>query len=131
MISFLYGLAFFMVGVMISLMALGLAASILSLGFDQWSRRFFITMFSVLLLCSITVLIDCLVYGNPAMFLVEQIISYLESVSAVYRISDSQHRGRCTEKQDCRLCGGSLDRLLHSLGHRLLLSSVLLLFRPL
>ena len=82
MISFLYGLAFFMVGVMISLMALGLAASILSLGFDQWSRRFFITMFSVLLLCSITVLIDCLVYGNPAMFLVEQITSYLESVSA-------------------------------------------------
>ena len=60
------------------LMALGIAVSLPTI--SRWSKRFFVIFFSMLTLCVVLCFIDTLVYKNPSLVLVEQIVAYFEAL---------------------------------------------------
>ena len=67
-------------GAMLSLMALGLGSAIIIPGMDRWSKRFFIVLFSDLLLLIVVYFIEYTVYARPELILVEAIVYIIESV---------------------------------------------------
>ena len=68
----------FVGGVMVLLMALGLGVSATMPGIDQWSRRFFLVYFSILMLIMFAILADAMVYEKPQLRLVEIITTFFE-----------------------------------------------------
>ena len=60
------------------LMALGIAVSMPTI--SRWSKRFFITFFSMLILCVILCFIDTFIYKNPNLVIAEQIVAYFEAL---------------------------------------------------
>ena len=75
-------LSCFVGGVMVLLIALGLGVAAVLPGIDRWSRRFFLTFFSVLLLCMGAMITDLVVYGNPTLVRVERIVTWMEYLLA-------------------------------------------------
>ncbi len=69
---------YFVGGVMVLVMALGLGVAVSMPGLDRWSRRFFIAYFSVLLLCMGAVFMDAVAYGNPALVRMEKAATCME-----------------------------------------------------
>jgi len=69
---------YFVGGVMVLMMALGLGISIVMPGIERWSRRFFTAFFSVLLLCMGVIFIDSLIYEKPNLILAERIVIFFE-----------------------------------------------------
>ena len=65
-------------GALMLLMALGIALSAFMPALDRWSKRFLITLFSLLLMSVIVLFIDLLIYSDPDMAVAEGIICFLE-----------------------------------------------------
>ena len=71
-------LVYFICGALLALTTLGLGVSFFIPGTDRWNRRFFIALFTILVLCICSYLGDLMVYGNPAMATAEKIVAFLE-----------------------------------------------------
>ena len=54
-------------GAMLIMMAIGIAFSAFMPALDRWSRRYFITFFSILLLYAVVLFVDMVIYTHPAM----------------------------------------------------------------
>ncbi len=69
---------FFLCGAMLSLMIMGLVSVAIMPGMDRWNRRYFIVLFSILVLCIGFFTVDEIVYDDPNLLPVEKIVSYFE-----------------------------------------------------
>lgn len=65
-------------GALLMMMAAGIALSALLPALDRWSKRYFITLFSLLLLYVIAMLADTIIYKDPQMAAVEKVIYITE-----------------------------------------------------
>ncbi|MBR1481718.1 MAG: histidine kinase [Ruminococcus sp.] len=65
-------------GAMLLMMALGIVFSAVLPAIDRWSRRYFITLFSVLLLSVVVFFVDVIIYRFPEMMVAEKIIVFFE-----------------------------------------------------
>lgn len=65
-------------GALLMMMAAGIALSALLPALDRWSKRYFITLFSLLLLYVIAILVDAIIYKDPKMAAVENVIYITE-----------------------------------------------------
>lgn len=65
-------------GALLMMMAAGIALSALLPALDRWSKRYFITLFSLLLLYVIAMFADAIIYKDPKMAAVEKAIYITE-----------------------------------------------------
>lgn len=65
-------------GALLMMMAAGIALSALLPALDRWSKRYFITLFSLLLLYVIAMFVDTIIYKDPQMAAVEKVIYITE-----------------------------------------------------
>ncbi len=65
-------------GALMLLMALGIALSAFMPALDRWSKRYLITLFSLLLMSVTVLFIDLLIYSDPDMAAAEGIVCFLE-----------------------------------------------------
>ncbi len=65
-------------GALLMMMAVGIALSALLPALDRWSKRYFITLFSLLLLYVIAMFVDTIIYKDPKMAAVENVIYITE-----------------------------------------------------
>jgi hypothetical protein len=65
-------------GAFLLLMIVGIVFSALMPALDRWSRRYFITLFSLLLLYVVVVFADMIIYTNPEMATAERVVIVLE-----------------------------------------------------
>ena len=65
-------------GALLMMMAAGIALSALLPALDRWSKRYFITLFSLLLLYVIAMFADTIIYKDPKMAAVENVIYITE-----------------------------------------------------
>ena len=65
-------------GALLMMMAVGIALSALLPALDRWSKRYFITLFSLLLLYVIAMFADAIIYKDPQMAAVENVIYITE-----------------------------------------------------
>jgi hypothetical protein len=65
-------------GALLMMMAVGIALSALLPALDRWSKRYFITLFSLLLLYVIAMFADTIIYKDPTMAAVENVIYIIE-----------------------------------------------------
>ena len=72
---------FSVAGAMLAMMALGIAFSVFMPVTDRWSKHYFVTLFSVLLLCAVLCFLALIFYFDPDMAVAERIIYFLESLS--------------------------------------------------
>ena len=71
-------ISFFVVGIMMALMLLGLGVSAIIPGIDRWNKRYFTALFAVLSLLITVALADIIVYDDPGFELLKKILWYLE-----------------------------------------------------
>ena len=71
---------FSILGALLVMMALGIAFSVFMPVTDRWSKRFFITLFSLLLMCSVVCFLAMVFWENPQMATAERIIYFFESL---------------------------------------------------
>ena len=67
-------------GALLTMMALGIAFCAFMPALDRWSKRYFITLFSMFFLCALTCFFDLLFWYDPSMAAAERIIYFLESL---------------------------------------------------
>ena len=72
-------LHFSLSGAILMTMALGVMVSALIPSLDRWSRRYFITLFSLLFLCAVACFLELLFYRDPTMAQVQRVIYFFES----------------------------------------------------
>ena len=65
-------------GALLMMMAAGIALSAFLPALDRWSKRYFITLFSLLLLYVIAMFVDTIIYKDPKMAAVENVIYITE-----------------------------------------------------
>ena len=65
-------------GALLMMMAVGIALSALLPALDRWSKRYFITLFSLLLLYVIAMFADTIIYKDPKMAAAEKVIYITE-----------------------------------------------------
>ena len=65
-------------GALLMMMAAGIALSAFLPALDRWSKRYFITLFSLLLLYVIAMFADAIIYKDPKMAAVEHVIYITE-----------------------------------------------------
>ena len=65
-------------GALLMMMAAGIALSALLPALDRWSKRYFITLFSLLLLYVIAMFADAIIYKDPKMAAMENVIYITE-----------------------------------------------------
>ena len=69
---------YFIGGFLLMLVLLGLVFAAILPGIDRWNKRFFIVMFSILMLSLFAFYADMIVYKNPNLALAEKVIAYFE-----------------------------------------------------
>ena len=69
---------FFVCGAVLVSNAITFWISFLIPGMNQWNKRFFVILFADSLLYMISAFVDLLVYTDPSMSLVEEIVAYFE-----------------------------------------------------
>ncbi len=78
MTGWIVNAAYAISGAMLVMMSIGIAFSAFMPALDRWSRRYFITFFSVLLVYAGIISIDVMIYDNPEMASLLRIIMILE-----------------------------------------------------
>ena len=68
-------------GALLIMMALGIVFSAMMPVTDRWSRRYFVTLFSLLLICSVTCFLATLFWEDPRMATAERIVYFFEGLS--------------------------------------------------
>ena len=67
-------------GALLVMMALGVVFSVFMPVTDLWSKRFFVTLFSLLLACSIACFLAMIFYDDPDMAAVERVVYFFEAL---------------------------------------------------
>ena len=67
-------------GAIIVTMVFGIALSFFLPSLNKWSKRYFVTLFSLLFLCAVTCFLGLLFYGDPTKATVERVIYFFESL---------------------------------------------------
>ncbi len=67
-------------GALLIMMALGIVFSAMMPVTDRWSKRYFVTLFSLLLMCSVTCFLATLFWENSRMAAVERIVYFFEGL---------------------------------------------------
>lgn len=65
-------------GALLVMMAFGIVFSAFMPALDRWSKRYFITLFSVLLLYVVVIFIDLFIWANPDLAAVEKTVVIFE-----------------------------------------------------
>ena len=73
-------LYFVVSGAILATMALGIGLSVFMPSLDMWSKRYFITLFSLLLLCTVTCFLELIFWYDPEMAATERVIYVFESL---------------------------------------------------
>ena len=81
MIEIEYNLLFSLAGALVTMMLLGIAFSVFMPAPDRWSKHYFVTFFSLLLLCAVLCFLALVFYFDPEMAVAERIIYFFESLS--------------------------------------------------
>lgn len=68
-------------GALLIMMALGIVFSAMMPVTDRWSRRYFVTLFSLLLIGSVTCFLATLFWEDPRMATAERIVYFFEGLS--------------------------------------------------
>ena len=68
-------------GALLIMMVFGILVSLLIPMTDRWNKRYFVTLFSLFLFCSITCFLATLFWGNPRMAAVQRVVYFLEALS--------------------------------------------------
>lgn len=68
-------------GALLIMMVFGILVSLLIPMTDRWNKRYFVTLFSLLLFCSITCFLATLFWGNPRMAAAQRVVYFLEALS--------------------------------------------------
>ena len=63
MTDWMYIVAYLILGALMVMMAIGIAFSAFMPALDKWNKRYFIVLFSLLFLCTVSCLLDLL--GSP------------------------------------------------------------------
>ena len=63
------------------MMSLGIAFSVFMPAPDRWSKHYFVTFFSLLLLCAVLCFLSLVFYFDPEMAVAERIVYFFESIS--------------------------------------------------
>lgn len=71
---------FSLIGAIIVIMALGVALSAFIPTLDKWNKRYFITLFSLLLLCAVTCFFALVFWYDPTMAAAEKVVYVFEDV---------------------------------------------------
>lgn len=106
MLTLLECLQFCLIGAMLAIMLLALCYSIAMPAIDRWSKRFFITFFSVLTICLCTYFIDTIIYFQPDLAWAEYDLVFFESLftSVLFPMPTILILHYCGEKViDCKL----------------------------
>lgn len=80
MMSWVYGLEFSITGALLAMMLLGIAFSAFMPAIDRWSRRYFITLFSLLFLCSASCFLVALFWEDPSKITAIKIVYIFEGL---------------------------------------------------
>lgn len=80
MMSWVYGLEFSITGALLAMMLLGIAFSAFMPAIDRWSRRYFITLFSLLFLCSASYFLVVLFWEDPSKITATRIVYIFEGL---------------------------------------------------
>ena len=72
--------AYLLAGILLAMMALGIMFSVFMPATDRWSKGYFITLFSLLLLCSLSCLFALLTWDAPHMATASRITYFFESL---------------------------------------------------
>ena len=81
MIEIEYNLLFSLAGALVTMMLLGIIISVFIPAINRWSQHYFITFFSVLLLCTVLCYLALVFYFDPDMAVAERVIYFFESLS--------------------------------------------------
>ena len=73
-------LGFSLGGAILVTMAFGIAFSLFIPSLDRWSKRYFITLFSLLLLCTVTCFLALLFWYDPTKATMEKVVYFFESL---------------------------------------------------
>ena len=73
-------LGFSLVGAILVIMALGIVLSAVIPTLDKWSKKYFITLFSLLFLCAVSCLFALIFWYDPTKAVAERIIYFFESL---------------------------------------------------
>ena len=73
-------LGFSLVGAILVIMALGIVLSAVLPTLDKWSKKYFITLFSLLFLCAVSCLFALIFWYDPTKAVAERIIYFFESL---------------------------------------------------
>ena len=72
--------AFSLSGAILVIMALGIVLSAVVPSLDKWSRRYFVTLFSLLFLCTVSCFLALIFWYDPTMAAVERVIYLFEDI---------------------------------------------------
>ncbi len=67
-------------GALLVMMALGIAVSASIPAIDRWSKRYFITLFSLLFLCSVSCFLALIFWYDPRMAIADRVVYFFESI---------------------------------------------------
>ena len=80
MTDWMYIVDYLLAGALLVMMAIGIAFSAFMPALDKWNKRYFIILFSLLFLCSVTCFLALIFYNNPAKATTERVIYFFESL---------------------------------------------------
>ena len=66
MTDWMYLVDYFLAGALLIMMAIGIALSAFMPALDRWNKRYFIILFSMFFLCTLTCFLAVVFWGNPA-----------------------------------------------------------------
>ena len=69
---------FFTCGAVLLVTIMTLCVAVIMPGTNQWNKRFFVTLFTVFVLCMIALFVDLLIYDDPTMATVDRIIIFFQ-----------------------------------------------------
>ena len=80
MTEWMYIVDYLLEGALLTMMAIGIVLSSFMPALDQWNKRFFLTLFSLLFLCAVTCLLSLIFYNDPTKAATERVIYIFESL---------------------------------------------------
>ena len=80
MTDWMYIVAYLILGALMVMMAIGIAFSAFMPALDRWNKRYFIILFSLLFLCTVSCLLALIFWEAPAMAATSRIVYLFEGL---------------------------------------------------
>ena len=80
MMEWMYIVDYLLAGALLVMMAIGIAFSAYIPALDKWNKRYFMVLFSLLFLCSVSCLLSLIFYEDPTKAATERVIYFFESL---------------------------------------------------